>query len=331
MAAVELARVHKHYGATQVVKGLSLTIGQRASFVALLGPSGCGKTTTLRMIAGLERLDAGTHLIDRRRGRRPGRARAPRAARAGHGLPELRRLAAPLGRPERRLPADAAARAAARGGRAGRRGASLGAAESFAHRMPHALSGGQLQRVAIARALVAQPRVLLLDEPLSNLDAALREELRGEIAALRARLGTTMVFVTHDQGEALALADRVAVMNDGVIEQLDTPEAALRRPGHALRRRLRRRREPARGPGAGALFVCGEATFALPEGLSAPDGPATLVVRPEDLRVGAAGPCFRCRRACSWAAPPSTGSPWASTGFARSALPCRPAPASAWG
>jgi len=102
--------------------------------------------------------------------------------------------------------------------------------EALADRMPHALSGGQLQRVALARALVASPKVLLLDEPLSNLDAALREELRAEIAALRARLGTTMVYVTHDQSEALALADRVAVMNRGVIEQLAAPRELYERP-----------------------------------------------------------------------------------------------------
>src|SRR5258705_2351503 len=102
--------------------------------------------------------------------------------------------------------------------------------EALAERMPHALSGGQLQRVALAGALVGSPKVLLLDEPLSNLDAALREELRAEIAALRARLGTTMVYVNHDQSEALALADRVAVMNHGVIEQLAPPRELYEKP-----------------------------------------------------------------------------------------------------
>jgi iron(III) transport system ATP-binding protein len=164
--------------------------------------------------------------------------------------------------------------------------------ESLGDRLPQQLSGGQLQRVAIARALVANPKVLLLDEPLSNLDAALREELRGEIAALRARLDTTMIFVTHDQGEALALSDRVAVMNRGVIEQVDRPDVVYREPTTPYVATFVGGANALEGRVEQGQFVTGALRFPLPAGTKAKDGASTLVVRPEDVRIGGEGPAL---------------------------------------
>jgi iron(III) transport system ATP-binding protein len=291
MASVELNQVHKAYGATKVVKGIDLRI-ESGQFISLLGPSGCGKTTTLRMIAGLERLDSGRITIGDEEADGPQRYVPPERRQLGmvfqsyavwpHKSVE-KNVAYPL-LLQKRPRVEIAARV--------KEALDWVRLSSFAARMPSQLSGGQLQRVAIARALVASPRVLLLDEPLSNLDAALREELRGEIAALRARLGTTMVFVTHDQHEALALSDRVAVMHQGVIEQCDAPEKVYQSPATPFvagfvggANRLEGRVEDRR-------FVCGEHVFELPAGLHAPVGAAVLAVRPEELVLGEGGPAL---------------------------------------
>ncbi|MCP3102705.1 ABC transporter ATP-binding protein [Myxococcus sp. K15C18031901] len=289
MAAISLEGLFKSYGATQVVRGLSLDV-REGELVSLLGPSGCGKTTTLRMLAGLEHPDAGVIRIGGETVAGPGVRVPPEKRGLGmvfqsyavwpHRTVE-QNVAYPL--TLRRLPkAEVATRV-----REALRWVRL---EGLASRRPHELSGGQLQRVALARALVAGPRVLLLDEPLSNLDAALREELRAEIAALRARLGTTMVFVTHDQGEALALSDRIAVLNRGVIEQVDTPEVLYHEPAtpfvagfvggaNVLEGEVR----------DGAFLTPGGTRFPLPPECRASDGPSTLVVRPEDLDLGEHG------------------------------------------
>ena len=229
MADVHLNAVHKAYGATAVVKGISLRI-ESGEFISLLGPSGCGKTTTLRMIAGLETLDAGTisiggEWVDSDKGHVPPEKRALGMVFQSYAVWPHKSVAENVAYPlllQRKPSSEIAQRVT--------QALDWVRLSAFAQRMPSQLSGGQLQRVAIARALVASPRVLLLDEPLSNLDAALREELRGEIAALRARLGTTMIFVTHDQHEALALSDRVAVMHQGVIEQVDSPQGIYQSP-----------------------------------------------------------------------------------------------------
>jgi len=292
MASVTLEAVHKAYGATKVVKGISLEL-QSGAFLALLGPSGCGKTTTLRMIAGLEAVDAGririgAQLVDGDGTRVPPEKRELGMVFQSYAVWPHRSVKENVGYPLtlRRMPGaelDAQVRQALDWVRLG----------SLADRMPSQLSGGQLQRVAIARALVAQPKVLLLDEPLSNLDMALREELRGEIAALRARLGTTMIFVTHDQHEALALADRVAVMNKGVIEQLDAPETLYHSPQTPFVASFVGGANLLDGRVAGRTFVSNGHTFALPEALTHPDGPATLAVRPESFELGSAvGPAL---------------------------------------
>jgi ABC-type Fe3+/spermidine/putrescine transport system ATPase subunit len=163
----------------------------------------------------------------------------------------------------------------------------------FALRRPSQLSGGQLQRVALARALVASPDVLLLDEPLSNLDAALREELRAEIAALRSRLGTTMIYVTHDQGEALALADRIAVMNQGVLEQLDAPEKLYREPRTAFVASFVGGANILEGELVGRELHAGELVLPLPLDDDAPRGRVRVAVRAEDIRLGDGGPRYQ--------------------------------------
>ncbi|MDP1821945.1 MAG: ABC transporter ATP-binding protein [Archangium sp.] len=289
MAGVELKAVHKSYGTTAVVKGISLNIAS-GEFISLLGPSGCGKTTTLRMIAGLETLDAGTisigaDIVDGPTGHLPPEKRALGMVFQSYAVWPHKSVAQNVAYPlllQRKPRTEVAQRVAE-----ALDWVRLGA---FADRMPSQLSGGQLQRVAIARALVGSPRVLLLDEPLSNLDAALREELRGEIAALRARLGTTMIFVTHDQHEALALADRVAVMHQGVIEQIDSPERIYQSPATPFVAGFVGGANKLEGRVEGRRFICGSHTFELPGGVTATDGPATLAVRAEELELGGPGP-----------------------------------------
>jgi ABC-type Fe3+/spermidine/putrescine transport system ATPase subunit len=259
--------------------------------VSLLGPSGCGKTTTLRMLAGLEHPDAGVIRIGGETVAGPG-VRVPPERRGlgmvfqSYAVWPHRSVEANVAYPLalRRLPKTEIAERV----REALRWVRL---DALATRMPHELSGGQLQRVALARALVAGPRVLLLDEPLSNLDAALREELRAEIATLRARLGTTMVFVTHDQAEALALSDRIAVMNRGVIEQVDAPERLYREPLTPFVAAFVGGANVFAGEAREGAFHCSgkDTVFSLPEELRGSTGPGTLVFRPEDVEVGGEG------------------------------------------
>lgn len=228
---IEIEHLTKRYGAVTAVDDLSLTIDE-GELLVLLGPSGCGKTTTMRAIVGLEDPSAGRIRV--------GDAAVYDSAR-GINVPSNRRqmgmvfqsyaiwphktvfenVSYPLER-------QGLARAAI-AERVAHTLALVGLA-NFAGRGASLLSGGQMQRVALARSIVAQPRVLLLDEPLSNLDAKLRDRLRFELREIQQRLGITAVYVTHDQSEALALADRIAVMRDGKIVQLDTPKAIYQRP-----------------------------------------------------------------------------------------------------
>jgi iron(III) transport system ATP-binding protein len=281
---VEIKDVSKSYGTSQVVKGLSLSVGV-GELVAFLGPSGCGKTTTLRMIAGLERLDGGVIALD---------GQVVDSAQT-FVPPEMRGLGMVFQSyavwPHRSVFDNIAYPLKLKGLPHTEVSRQVGEAlewvrlTPYATRMPGQLSGGQLQRVAIARALVAKPRVLLLDEPLSNLDAALRDELRGEIASLRARLGITMIFVTHDQHEALSIASRVAVMNAGRIEQVDRPEVIYHQPATPFVAGFVGGANVLDGVIAEREFISEDVHFALPDGLVAPSGPVKLVVRPEDVRV----------------------------------------------
>ncbi len=295
MAAVELKDLVKSWGPVKVVKGLSLSIAS-GEFISLLGPSGCGKTTTLRMLAGLERPDsglisvAGTTVDDGLRGQTQGGGRT-------FVPPERRQLGMVFQSyavwPHKSVADNVAyplqLQGLNRADREARVKEALGwvRLEAFADRMPEKLSGGQLQRVALARALVGKPRVLLLDEPLSNLDAALKDELRAEIASLRAKLGTTMVYVTHDQHEALALSDRVAVMNKGVLEQISSPEQLYREPTTPFVAGFVGGANVLDGVARDGHFMSGEAKLAIASGDA---GPVTLVARPEEIRLTPGGP-----------------------------------------
>jgi putative spermidine/putrescine transport system ATP-binding protein len=227
MARVRLEGLTKRFGATLAVDDVSLEIGE-GELVALLGPSGCGKTTTLRMIAGFVEPDRGRILVGERDVTRlPPYRRDAGMVFQGYALfPHLTVAQnVSFGLEMRRL---AKAEATARVNEALR----LVRLEGLAERMPRELSGGQQQRVALARALVINPSVFLLDEPLSNLDAKLRHEVRLEIRQLQQRLGLTTIFVTHDQEEALTIADRLVLMKGGAVQQIGTPGELYEKPAN---------------------------------------------------------------------------------------------------
>src|SRR5919106_1405699 len=225
MAGVELREVHKSFGRTEVIKGVSTAI-EDGEMRVVLGPSGCGKSTVLRMIAGLETVSAGTIRIGERvvNDLEPkdrdiamvfqNYALYPHMSVYDNMAYGLRNHGTAKAEIQRRV------------GEAAR---ILGLSELL-ERKPRQLSGGQRQRVAMGRAIVREPAAFLFDEPLSNLDAKLRTQMRVEIKRLQARLGVTSLYVTHDQVEAMTLADRLMVMNAGVAEQIGTPMEVYRRP-----------------------------------------------------------------------------------------------------
>jgi putative spermidine/putrescine transport system ATP-binding protein len=227
MARVELHDLGKSYGGTVAVAGVSLDVAE-GELVALLGPSGCGKTTTLRMIAGFIEASTGRILIGGRDVTHvPPYRRDTGMVFQGYALfPHMTAAEnVAFGLEMRRIDKGAIAARVAEALR-------LVRLEGLGERMPRELSGGQQQRVALARALVVNPAVFLLDEPLSNLDAKLRHEVRIEIRQLQQRLGLTTIFVTHDQEEALTLADRLVLMNKGTIQQIGSPEDLYSRPAN---------------------------------------------------------------------------------------------------
>jgi spermidine/putrescine ABC transporter ATP-binding subunit len=225
MAKLELRNLVKRYGGVTAVDGVTLEV-DHGHVISLLGPSGCGKTTTLHMLAGFLEPDGGEILVDDK---------------AIHHLPPEKRNTGMVFQNYALFPHMTVAgnigfglemRGVDKAEIAGRAAHALDMVRlaGFADRYPRQLSGGQQQRVALARALVVEPSLLLLDEPLSNLDATLREEMRFEIGEIQRRVGITTVFVTHDQTEAMAISDRVAVMNKGRMVQLGTPEQIYRAP-----------------------------------------------------------------------------------------------------
>ena len=215
---IEFRNVSKHFGGASVVDDLSLEI-RDGEFVVLLGPSGCGKTTTLRMLAGLETVSSGDIFIDSERVNDvPTQHRDLAMVFQSYALYPHMTIAENIGYPLRVRKFDKAQRAE----RVNRVAAML-EIESLLDRKPRQLSGGERQRVALARAIVREPRAYLMDEPLSNLDARLRVQMRGELKRLQHQLGTTTIYVTHDQAEAMTLASRVAVMRKGHLQQFDTP------------------------------------------------------------------------------------------------------------
>jgi multiple sugar transport system ATP-binding protein len=225
LATVALRKLTKRYGSVEVVRGIDLEIADR-EFIALVGPSGCGKSTTLRMIAGLEDISGGDILIGGEVvNDLPPRARNISMVFQSYALYPHMSVRENMGfslqiakRPKeeiRRRVAEAA---------------EILHLETLLDRRPSQLSGGQRQRVAMGRAIVRHPEVFLFDEPLSNLDAKLRNEMRTEIKKLHAKVTATVIYVTHDQVEAMTLADRIVIMRDGNIEQVGTPDEVFHRP-----------------------------------------------------------------------------------------------------
>ncbi|MDQ6918404.1 MAG: ABC transporter ATP-binding protein, partial [Candidatus Dormibacteraeota bacterium] len=276
---VRLENLQRRYGPVTALDGLDLTIAP-GEMVALLGPSGCGKTTALRLLAGLEEADGGRVVIDGKdvTGLSANKRNVGMVFQAYSLFPHMTaRQNVAFGLFLRKVGEKE------RGRRAGEMLELVGLATQ-ADRFAHQLSGGQQQRVALARALAIQPKVLLLDEPLSALDARVRARLRDEIRRVQLEVGTTTLFVTHDQEEALAIADRVGVMNSGRLEQLGPPMEVYSRPATpfvaefvGLTNRI---------PGivrAGSVEVRG-AKLPLVQG-GVIDGPAIALVRPEAVTL----------------------------------------------
>ncbi|SHM87520.1 ABC transporter ATP-binding protein [Cryptosporangium aurantiacum] len=287
-SGLRLTELHKSFGGLPAVRGINLDI-DAGEFFSLLGPSGCGKTTTLRMIAGFEQPDRGAITLDdvdlvaMPPHRRPVNTVFQNYAlfpfldvrrNVAFGLKYLK-----LGKAETARRVDEAL--------------ALVRMSSFASRRPAQLSGGQQQRVALARALVLRPSVLLLDEPLGALDAKLRKELQGELRAVQREVGITFVYVTHDQEEALTMSDRIAVLADGLIEQVGTPEQVYSEPASAY---VAGFLGSANVVDVEVVAVEETATCRLgPHVLQAvptaeaPEGAGKLVIRPERVTLGPTG------------------------------------------
>ncbi|HLN11084.1 MAG TPA: sn-glycerol-3-phosphate ABC transporter ATP-binding protein UgpC [Xanthobacteraceae bacterium] len=291
MATVLIRDVRKAFGATHVIHGVDISIGD-GEFVVLVGPSGCGKSTLLRMIAGLENITAGEIRIgDRVVNNVPPKERDIAMVFQNYALYPHMTVAANMGfslklRGARKQEIDT---------RVNRAAEILGLVPLLA-RFPRQLSGGQRQRVAMGRAIVRDPQVFLFDEPLSNLDAKLRVQMRTEIKELHQRLKTTTVYVTHDQIEAMTMADKIVVMHDGIVEQIGAPLDLYDRPDNLFVAGFIG--SPAMNCLKGALTVNGKAEFAGPEGVRLPvaaaptgsDGrPVVYGVRPEHFVLAADG------------------------------------------
>ncbi len=225
MATVQLKNVNKSFGATEVIPDISLNI-PHGSFTVFVGPSGCGKSTLLRLVAGLEEITRGTIEID---GKDVTFVRPPERGIAmvfqSYALYPHMTVAQNIGfalKMAKITPAEVTRRVAS--------AATILQLDELLDRKPGELTGGQRQRVAIGRAIVREPKVFLFDEPLSNLDASLRTQMRVELAQLHKRLGATMIYVTHDQVEAMTLADRIVVLNKGIIEQVGSPMELYQHP-----------------------------------------------------------------------------------------------------
>ncbi len=280
-ATVHLEDLHRHFGATRALDGLDLTI-QAGELVSLLGPSGCGKTTALRVLAGFESPDSGRVLVN--------------GVDITH-VPAQRRDMGMVFQSYSLFPNMNAIDNVAFGLRMRRVGSStrrrrasdlleMVGLSKQAQQYPHQLSGGQQQRVALARALAIEPRVLLLDEPLSALDAKVRVQLREQIRALQTRLQTTTVFVTHDQEEALSISDRVCVMCEGRIEQVDVPAALYSNPATAFVAEFvgTMNRVPGQVSERGVV-VLGREVPVRGDGRHAPGTRVDVLLRPEELAL----------------------------------------------
>ncbi|MBI3455647.1 MAG: ABC transporter ATP-binding protein [Candidatus Rokubacteria bacterium] len=288
---VRLIDVVKRFGATVAVAGVTLDI-RRGSLTTILGPSGCGKTTLLRLIAGFLEPDAGEILIDGlpQRDLPPYRRKTSTVFQEYALFPHMTVFDnVAYGLRLRRLPRAAVAEKV-------RQMLGLMRLDGLETRFPRELSGGQQQRVALARSLIVEPEVLLMDEPLSNLDAKLRISVRAEIRELQERLGITTVYVTHDQEEALAISDTIAVMQRGTVRQVGTPREIYEQPsdpwvaGFVGQVNLLRATVEA-APGAGRLQLrIGALELPLPaEAVVEPGRDVLVVLRPEAIRIAPVG------------------------------------------
>jgi iron(III) transport system ATP-binding protein len=279
MADVRIAKLTKSFGGAPILRGFDLVV-QSGALVAILGASGSGKTTLLRLLSGFECADSGIIEIDGQLVSGPGvhippeRRRVGYVAQEGSLFPHLSvaaNVVFGLARPQRRdhLKAEALLE-------------SVGLPASYADRAPHELSGGEQQRVALARALAPAPKLVLLDEPFSALDAALRIETRKAVAEALATAGATALLVTHDQSEALSMGRQVAVLRDGALAQVAAPETLYRQPADADLAQFVGEAVLLPGLAAGGVATCplGRLRLALPMR----DGPVDVMVRPEQIR-----------------------------------------------
>ncbi len=300
MTQIELRAVDKHFGANHVINNVNLTVQDR-EFVVFLGQSGCGKTTTLRAIAGLETIDSGDILI----GGQPVQDLRPEARDIAFVFQSFALYPHLTVYENIAFPLRAVGEKADRIDQTVRRVAEVLQITALLKRRPSALSGGDLQRVAIGRALVRNPKAMLMDEPIGSLDAKLREEMRVELKRLHVEQGSTTIYVTHDQIEAMALADRIVVMHEGRLQQVGTPEEVYANPVNLFVAQfvgspvMNVTEVTVSGAaGAAAVTVAGaDAGFAFPATLierlqtaGAAARPLTLGIRPEaiDLRTAAA-------------------------------------------
>ena len=291
MASVDVIEVRKAYGTQEVIHGVSISIAD-GEFVTLVGPSGCGKSTLLRMIAGLEAITGGVIKIGNRVvNSLPPRQRDIAMVFQTYALYPHKTVAENMGfslKVAHAPKADIEARV--------RKAAEILDLVPLLKRYPRQLSGGQRQRVAMGRAIVRDPAVFLFDEPLSNLDAKLRVQMRGEIKELHQRLGTTTIYVTHDQVEAMTMADRIVVLRDGVIEQIGAPldlydlPANLFVAGFIGSPAMNHIKGKVRTDGAPRFVTEGGATLPLASAPSGSDGrPAIYGIRPEHFSLGGNG------------------------------------------
>jgi multiple sugar transport system ATP-binding protein len=291
MASVAIRDVTKAFGTTQVIHGVTIAIGD-GEFVVLVGPSGCGKSTLLRMIAGLENITGGEIRIGERVVNHvPPKERDIAMVFQNYALYPHMTVAANMGfsLKLRKAPkAEIDSRVM--------RAADILGLKPLLERYPRQLSGGQRQRVAMGRAIVRDPQVFLFDEPLSNLDAKLRVAMRTEIKELHQRLKTTTVYVTHDQIEAMTMADKIVVMHDGIVEQIGAPLDLYDRPHNLFVAGFIG--SPAMNFLHGKIKVNGAATFEGPNGVTLPlaappassDGrPAVYGIRPEHFTIADQG------------------------------------------
>jgi putative spermidine/putrescine transport system ATP-binding protein len=280
--SVALQNLSRSFGATRALDGLSIEMAP-GELVALLGPSGCGKTTALRIVAGFETADSGAVLVD---------------GKDISSVPAARRDMGMVFQSYSLFPNMSAQDNVGFGLRMRKVGTSVRRTKATellemvglapqAKQFPHQLSGGQQQRVALARALAIEPRVLLLDEPLSALDAKVRLQLREQIRTLQQRLGTTTLFVTHDQEEALSMADRVGVMSNGKLEQIAAPDELYDHPATAFVAEFVgvMNRLPGELQSGGTVTALDRTVPVMNQGADVSPGPVDVLVRPEGLTM----------------------------------------------